>query len=217
MAVVSAPGYTPIADDSGAVIEARPEYYGLLLFALAGSGTLLETQLSAGSVDVTAYAVRTASGGLNLIVVNKDALQNLTLTIQTNQPIQTASMQIMTGPSLAAISGVTIQGATMNQDGTFAPASPENADSLCGPNNLLPPGAQRRAYQHHLSMSLEPLHGKEQGVEKNCEIEKDAAILDVIKVILNGFMDDKPAITAELPEAGQDPEERKSLRRSSGV
>lgn len=120
----NSPGYTPIADDSGAVIEARPEYYGLLLFALAGTGTLLETQLSAGSVDVTAYAVRTPSGGLNIIVVNKDTLHNLSLTIQANQPVKAASMQTMTGPSLAAVSGVTIQGATMNQDGSFAPASP---------------------------------------------------------------------------------------------
>ena len=42
------PGYTPIADDDGGVVEARPEYYGLLLFALAGQGTLLETQLLGG-------------------------------------------------------------------------------------------------------------------------------------------------------------------------
>ena len=86
----NAPGYTPIADHSGDVIEARPEYYGLLLFALAGDGALLETQLSAGTVDATAYAVRKASGGLNLMVVNKDTLQNLTLTIETNQTIQSS-------------------------------------------------------------------------------------------------------------------------------
>jgi hypothetical protein len=128
----NAPGYTPIADDSGAVIEARPEYYGLLLFALAGTGTLLETQVSAGSVDVTAYAVRTPSGGLNIVLVNKDTLHNLTLTIQANQAIETASMQIMTGPSLAAVSGVTIQGATMNKDGTFAPASPGTLTPAAG-------------------------------------------------------------------------------------
>ena len=30
----------------------------------------------------------------------------------------------MTGASLAATSGVTIQGATVNKDGSFAPASP---------------------------------------------------------------------------------------------
>jgi len=121
----NSPGYTPIADDSGAVIEARPEYYGLLLFSLAGSGTLLSTQLSAGGIEATAYAVRTATGGLNLIVVNKDTVQNLTLTIQTNQSIQTATLQTMTGPSLAALSGVTIQGATVNIDGSFAPVSAE--------------------------------------------------------------------------------------------
>jgi hypothetical protein len=123
----NAPGYTPIADDDGGVIEARPEYYGLLFFTLAGTGTLLEAQLSAGSVDATAYAVRAATGGLNLVVVNKDTLQNLILTIETNQTIQTATLQTMRGPSLAATSGVTIQGATVNKDGSFAPAS---ADTL---------------------------------------------------------------------------------------
>jgi hypothetical protein len=118
------PGYTPIADDSGAVIEARPEYYGLLLFSLVGPGTLLTSQLSAGSVAATAYAVKAANGNLNLVVVNKDTVQTLTLTVETEQNIQTATMQIMTGPSLAALSGVTIQGATVNSDGSFAPATP---------------------------------------------------------------------------------------------
>jgi hypothetical protein len=118
------PGYTPIADDSGAVTGARPEYYGLLLFALAGSGTLLETQLSVGSINATAYALRTASGGLNLMLVNKDTLKNLVINIQANQGVQTASLQMMTGASLSATSGITIQGAAVNNDGSFAPASP---------------------------------------------------------------------------------------------
>jgi hypothetical protein len=139
------PGYTPIADDSGGVIEARPEYYGLLLFALAGPGTLLETQLAAGTVDATAYAVGTASGGLNLIVVNKDTLQNLTLTIATNQNIQSATLQTMTGASLAATSGVTIQGATVNPDGTFFP-------TVAG--TLTPAGTQTTCFIPALTAAL---------------------------------------------------------------
>jgi hypothetical protein len=115
-------GYTPISDDSGAVIEARPEYYGLLLFSLAGPGDLLQTSLLAGTVDATAYAVRSANGGLNLIVVNKDTLQNLVLTVETGQSIETATVQIMAGPSLTALSSVTIQGATVKSDGSFEPA-----------------------------------------------------------------------------------------------
>jgi hypothetical protein len=139
------PGYTPIADDAGGVIEARPEYYGLLLFALAGQGTLLETQLSAGTVDATAYAVRTASGGLNLVVVNKDTLQNLILTIETNQNIQLATLQTMTGASLAATSGVTIQGATVNPDGSFFPH---------GWDTLTPAGTQTMCFIPALSAAL---------------------------------------------------------------
>ena len=50
----------------------RPEFYGILLFTLAGQGTLYTTQVSAGALNVTGYAVRTSSGGLNIIVVNKD-------------------------------------------------------------------------------------------------------------------------------------------------
>jgi hypothetical protein len=119
----NAPGYTPIADDSGAVIDARPEYYGLLFFALAGTGTLLETTLSVGRPDVTAYAVQSPSGSLNVMVVNKNAQQNLVLAIETSQTIHGATMQTMQAPSLAATSGVTIQGAMVNSDGSFNPAA----------------------------------------------------------------------------------------------
>ena len=117
-------GYTPIADHSGNVIEARPEYYGLLFFTLAGTGDLLETQFSGTSVYATAYAVRTVSGGLNVMIVNKSTLNGFTLTIETNQQIQTASQQVMTGSGLSALSGVLIQGAPVNRNGTFAPAPP---------------------------------------------------------------------------------------------
>jgi len=139
------PGYTPIADDDGGVVEVRPEYYGLLLFTLAGRGTLLETQLSAGTVDATAYAVRTVTGGLNLVVVNKDTQQNLILTIATNQNIQLATLQTMTGASLAATSGVTIQGATVNSDGSFFPASP---------GTLTPAGTQTTCFIPALTAAL---------------------------------------------------------------
>jgi hypothetical protein len=123
-------GYTPIADSSGTVVGARPEFYGILLFTLAGQGTLYTTQLSAGSLNATAYAVKTAAGGLNLIVNNKDSTQNLQLTVMLPQTANTATLLAMTqltsgatGPSLAATSGVAIQGASVNPDGTFAPAA----------------------------------------------------------------------------------------------
>jgi hypothetical protein len=124
------PGYTPIANSGGSVVGARPEFYGILLFTLAGQGTLYTTQLSTGSLNVTAYAVKTSSGGLNLIVVNKDLTQNLQLTTQLPENASAATLLAMTqltsgtaGPDLSATSGVTIQGASVNPDGTFSPAA----------------------------------------------------------------------------------------------
>jgi hypothetical protein len=119
----NAPGYTPIADDSGAVIDTRPEYYGLLLFSLVGQGTLLETTLSAGSANATAYAVRGDRGQVNVVAVNKDTQQNLVLTIEMGRTIAAATLIAMQGSSLAATAGVSIQGAAVNSDGSFRPAS----------------------------------------------------------------------------------------------
>jgi len=124
------PGYTPIANSSGTVVGARPEFYGIVLFTLAGQGTLYTTQLSASSLNVTAYAVKTSSGGLNLIVVNKDLTQNLQLSAELPQTATSATLLAMTqltsgatAPDLSAISGVTIQGTSVNPDGTFSPSA----------------------------------------------------------------------------------------------
>ena len=124
-------GYTPIADSGGAVVEARPEYYGILFFTLAGQGTLYASSLSGiGSLNVTAYAVKTASGGLNLVIVNKDSTENLEVTAQLPQNAAAATLLEMTqlssgatGPSLSATSGVSIQGASVGVNGSFTPAA----------------------------------------------------------------------------------------------
>jgi hypothetical protein len=126
-------GYTPIADASGVVVGPRPEYYGMLLFTLAGQGTLYQTQLSANGLNATAYAVKTATGGLNLVLVNKDPTQSLELTALLPQAVHTATLiamtQLSTGaaaPSLTATSGLAIQGTTIDPSGAFSPSAPYN-------------------------------------------------------------------------------------------
>jgi hypothetical protein len=116
-------GYTPIADSNGSVVGARPEYYGILLFTLAGTGSLLTTTMNVGSLNATAYAVKSSSGAINVVVVNKDSTQNLDVSITLPQSVHTASLLGMTGGSLAATSGVTIQGAAVNADGSFSPSA----------------------------------------------------------------------------------------------
>jgi hypothetical protein len=145
-------GYTPIADSNGAVVEARPEYYGILFFTLAGQGSLLSTQVSAGGLNVTAYAVKSSSGGLNLIVNNKDLTNNLSLSIQLPQTAGSATLLEMTqltsgasAPDLTATSGVTIQGAGVGVDGSLSPAAAYT---------LIPNGMQLTCYVPALSAVL---------------------------------------------------------------
>jgi hypothetical protein len=144
-------GYTPIAWD-GAVQDVRPEYYGILFFTLVGPGTLYTTQLSAGSLNVTAYAVGAPTGDLNLVIVNKDQIQNLQLTVQLPQSAKSASLVGMTqlsegaaDPDLTAIQGVTIQGASVNLGSTF---------SAGAGYTLISNGSQLNCYVPALSAAL---------------------------------------------------------------
>ncbi len=122
--------YTPIADEAGAVVEVRPVFYGMKFFALAGTGTLFQTRLSVGGVNVTAYAVRDSSGNMTLVIVNKDTTQNFKMTISLPHNVSSASLITMTqnasgneGPSLSATSGVTIQNSVIALNGSFSPST----------------------------------------------------------------------------------------------
>ena len=48
--------YTPIGDDLAGHFTAAPEYYGLLAFAQAGRGDLIEVGCETGGLNLTAYA-----------------------------------------------------------------------------------------------------------------------------------------------------------------
>jgi hypothetical protein len=124
--------YTPIANSGSTILEARPEYYGLLLFSLAGQGTLLETKLSTTNLNVTMYAVLTPSGVTNIVIVNKEVYLSLKITIHCGEAIHSAELIELRGTALTATEGQTLQGATIGSDGSIemgAPYSPANISS----------------------------------------------------------------------------------------
>jgi hypothetical protein len=116
-------GYTPIADLNSVVQEARPDYYGMLLFTLAGQGPMLDTTVSAGTLNFTAYTVAPGVGETNVVLLNKDPTTAAHVTVSLGVSATRATTTLYTGPSLAATSGFTIGGIPVGKDGSWTPVA----------------------------------------------------------------------------------------------
>lgn len=118
--------YTAIVNDNltGAIQGVRPLYYGMLMFVQAGPGKLLNTQISAGSQDASAYTIQNADGGLSVLIVNKDTAKSLKVTLSVEQHVTSGKLTIMSNAhgSLSAAGGTMIQGAQVKKNGSFSPA-----------------------------------------------------------------------------------------------
>jgi hypothetical protein len=117
-------GYTPIADANDQVVEVRPEYYGMYLFSRAAKGQLLGTSIqAAASIPCSAYAVAVADGDTILVLVNKDPVNNAQVQVDLPGQPTVANLTLLTGPSLAASTGQTLNGAAIAADGSWTPAA----------------------------------------------------------------------------------------------
>jgi len=122
------PGYPPILNEADYVSALYPLYYGMLFFTMAGTGRVLETTVSPGSLNVTGYAIGGWQEGYSIIVLNKESSHNIQVQIEVPKGVTKATVMEMTQrssgkttPNLLATSGVTIQGAEVSTVGAFAP------------------------------------------------------------------------------------------------
>jgi Glycosyl hydrolase family 79 C-terminal beta domain len=118
--------YSPIGDDEHGHYSAKPEYYGMLAFSLAGKGKLLKTEIDASSTGLKAYATDPGKGTLALTLINKGAVSSA-LTVSIDGRIQggQASVIRLSGPSVDAQTGVTLGGAEVTSGGIWKPTKPE--------------------------------------------------------------------------------------------
>jgi hypothetical protein len=114
--------YTPIAGSLEQGFSARPIYYGMLLFAQAGAGQLVDTTIDhlPQAPLLTAYALRTESGWLKAAVFNKNQDRAVRLTIEAGQRVTRATALSLTAPAIDATTGVTLGGAAVGLSGTWS-------------------------------------------------------------------------------------------------
>lgn len=120
-------GYTPIADANNAVVGARPEFYGMLLFTHAGTGPILATTASTAAtpaLNFTAYAVKQSDGSTRIVLNNKDGAATVHASVHVGVAVTSADVMRLEGPSLGATTGVTLGGAGIDPTGAWTPTAP---------------------------------------------------------------------------------------------
>jgi hypothetical protein len=118
--------YSPIVHDSSGACSVRPEYYGMLAFAMAGRGKLLGTEVR-GAPAVTAYATTDEErpGVLWVTVINKDLDTDRPVRIHAPAGYTAAGAYRLTAPSPYSTTGVTLAGGAVSADGSWQPQSME--------------------------------------------------------------------------------------------
>jgi len=118
--------YTPIAGTPDHGFLARPIYYGMLLFAQAGVGQLIEAKLDGGEQAplLTAYALRSDAGNIKAAIFNKNLDREIQLDIAA--PGKSATVMRLHAPRIDDTTDVTLAGSPVGANGSWSAGHEEN-------------------------------------------------------------------------------------------
>ena len=122
--------FTPIAFSNG-VYQARPLYYGMLLFRLGagesatgGNAEFLPVTRGNDGLNLSVYAVKRPEGGIAVTLINKDTAQPAAVTL-TASGYNAGYLWRLSAASPDATTGITLAGASVAATGAWDPAAPE--------------------------------------------------------------------------------------------
>jgi hypothetical protein len=142
LAHLNIPGFpcTPIAEANSAVTGTTPLFHGMLLVTRAGTGDLYPATVSSGSVSLSAFAIAQADGSTNVVLVNKDATTDVSVTLDAGSAATTSCALYLEGASQTATT-VTFGGATVSASGAWTPTPPVALTATGGKVSVLVPAS----------------------------------------------------------------------------
>lgn len=114
--------YSPIVHDAKGICSARPEYYGMLAFAMASRGELLGCHVEKDTINLTAYATRDAHGTIYLTVINKDVTRDAGVVWASPAASGEPWVYRLSAASIDAKTGVTFGDSAVADDGNWTPS-----------------------------------------------------------------------------------------------
>lgn len=114
--------YTPIAGTQENGFLARPIYYGMLLFAQAGAGQLVESKIDQPEAAplLTAYGLRSSSGAIKVAVFNKHLDRSVHLSLDAGQRAQRITALRLRAPRLDDTTDTTFAGSPVGAGGAWS-------------------------------------------------------------------------------------------------
>jgi hypothetical protein len=118
--------YEPIEENMGVVAQVQPEYYGMLLFTQAGTGSMVSATVTTSAQYFTAWAIK-ADGFISVVLNNRNDASGVNATVDLSSAVSSASAIYLAGTPAgtltAAAGNVTLAGAQVSVAGDW----PRNA------------------------------------------------------------------------------------------
>ncbi|HEX4749961.1 MAG TPA: glycosyl hydrolase family 79 C-terminal domain-containing protein [Bryobacteraceae bacterium] len=119
--------YSPIFDDQQGHFTARPSYYAMLAFAIAGRGKRIACDMSSSGANVTAYAALDNNQHPWITIINKDTSKGIRAAVSSTSSFHSAEVMRLSAPSYDAKTGTRLAGAVVSSEGHW---KPKNIDKL---------------------------------------------------------------------------------------
>lgn len=122
--------YTPIAGTQEDGFLTRPIYYGMLLFAQAGAGQLVESKLDPPdrAALLTAYGLRSNTGAIKVAAFNKNTDRGVRLTVDAGQRALRAIALRLHAPRVDDTTDTTFGGSPVGAAGAWSAMRKETLD-----------------------------------------------------------------------------------------
>lgn len=98
---------------------ARPLYYAMLLFHQAAVKQFLKTDLQNTNANIDIFSFTRKDGKKGVVLVNKDDKNDVSVTINNKDVINSTTIYQLSGPSLSSTSGTNINGKFVDDNGVF--------------------------------------------------------------------------------------------------
>jgi hypothetical protein len=119
--------YEPIKEDKGVVVQVQPEYYGMLLFTQAGTGSMVSTTVTTSAPYFTAWAIQ-ADGFTSVVLNNRNDASGVNATVDLGSAVRSASAIYLAGTPAgtltAAAGNVTLADAPVSPAGDWPRHAP---------------------------------------------------------------------------------------------